>query len=58
MDMAFGNIELTEVTQWNPDTMEFTVLRTDKEGAIVATIWDTSKAGNIIYLYVLKVEVV
>jgi hypothetical protein len=49
---------LTGVTRWNPDTMEFAVLETDEEGANVATVWDTSEAGNVISLHVLKVEVV
>jgi hypothetical protein len=38
--------------------MEFAVLETDKEGAVVTAVWDTSEAGSIISLHVVKVELV
>jgi hypothetical protein len=53
-----GNIELTGVTGWNPDSVEFAVLETDKECAVRAAVRDGSEAGDIISWHVFKRELI
>jgi len=43
-----GNIDLTGITGREPDTLEFSELKADKEGAISAVVRGAREAGDII----------